>query len=321
MKRPASSSGPWWAAVCLAIVIAAQLPARTARAEADDLLVFRTPHFSFTYHPGSEGAVRSLAEGAEAVRDQVCREIRVRCFEGPVRVHLATSADEFRREQRGVSAKEGHLDWAAGIAYPRLGFVLLRTDRRVLLDLSEIFHHEVSHIAVRLGVDHRFLPRWFVEGLAIHQAGEPVLGRIQAASKAALTRSLIPIRDLSFRFPAGGPRVSLAYAESVLFLRWLLAEHAEQGHVEVVGRVARGQKFADAFQEVFGASADDLWEDWRDTFSERASWLPILFDAGLMWGLLSFLFLYVYWKKRRDMRATLDRWGKEEASRPPAWHD
>ena len=296
-----------------------------ARADVPELHVYRTEHFVFTYHAGSEAVIQRLARPSEAMRQRVCREIGVRCFDGPIRVHLATSQPEFRREQLGnrggTRGNDGHLDWAAGIAYPRQGFILLRSDRRELLTIDEIFHHEVSHIAVRRGVGHRFLPRWFVEGLAILQAGEPVLGRIKTASQAALTGNLIPIRELEFRFPPAGPQVALAYAESVLFLQWLLTEIDDGGHRQLVRHVARGERFADAFVAIFGDTPDALWSTWRVSLLERASWLPFLFDAGLLWFLLTGIFLWVYVRKRRDMRSTLAAWDEEEARRPPAWYD
>lgn len=291
-----------------------------AAPEVPEMHAITTAHFVFTFQRDIAPAVERLAATAEALRTRTCRELALPCFDGPVRVHVAGSLEEFRREQPGDGGHT-HIDWAAGVAYSAYDYVLLRVDAQALFSLDETFAHEISHIALREGVGERFLPRWFVEGVAIHQAGEALVERLRTAAGAALTNSLVPIRELQFSFPAYRPGLHLAYAESALFLRWLLTEHVADGHVAVAGRVARGEKFRDAFDAVFGASPDELFDDWRDGLRNRVSWWPLLTEAGLLWFLMAGIFVWAYWRRRRAMKAMLRRWAEEEANRPPAWFE
>ncbi len=280
-----------------------------------------TEHFVFTFRRQAEPAARRLAGDAESIRRRLCDDLEVSCFEGPVRVHIAASAEEFALSQPGVRERvaEGgkredyHIDWAAGIAYTRRNLILLRIDHTALLSLEETFVHEVSHFALRHGINHNFVPRWFLEGVAILQAGEPILNRLRTASEASLTGSLIPIRDLTFSFPQHPARIRLAYAQSALFLRWLLRHEDDRAHVRVIGRVAAGERFNEAFPKVFGASPMALWEDWRDDTREAASWIPVLTSSALLWVLLTLIFLAAYARRRHASRARLRRWEEEEA--------
>ena len=299
-------------------VLTVWAPVARAAGPPPAMEAFHTENFVFTFPPGASGPMRGLAAGAEALRRRLCDDLGVPCFGGPVRVHLATSPQEWIDAQ--PDGGDGHVDWASGIAHTRRAMIILRSDRGGLLDLADTFAHEVSHMALKHGVGHRFLPRWFVEGVAIHQAGEEVVERVRSVSQAALTRSLIPIDDLAFSFPDSGGGVHLAYAESVLFLRWLLAERSD-GHVAVIARVAAGEKFRDVFPEIFGDRPSALWESWRDSIRERASWLSLVTDSGIFWVLATLIFILAYWRRRKQFRARLAQMEEEERerARPGEW--
>lgn len=317
------------AAIVLLVSTLAPMEGDATPPDVPELYAIRTEHFVFTFHAPNRRAVEPLAAQAESIRRRVCHELDLGadptrpCFAGPVRVHVAESAEEFygMRPGGGAPPPSGHVDWAVGVAYADLDFILLRIDRTALLDLDDTFVHEVSHVALHEGTGGRFLPRWFLEGVAIHQAGEDVVQRLEAATQAALTGSLLPYRDIEFRFPESVARVRLAYAQSVLFLRWLLAEVEPDGHVQVVRRVAAGERFRDAFEDVFGDTPEGLHDAWSRGLRDRASWIPVVTGTGFLWGLLTFVFVWTWWRKRREMRALLDRWEEDDVGRPHAWYE
>jgi hypothetical protein len=308
----------------LAVLLAAAPGDAAARPDPPELQAETTAHFVFTFHEPNRPAVRPLVARAEALRARLCTELEVRCFEERVRVHVAASAEEFHATRPGGDGARppaAHVDWAVGIAYADHDLVLLRIDRLALFDLHDTFVHELSHVVLRKGTDGRFLPRWFVEGVALHQADELALERVQAAARAALTGSLVPLRDLTFRFPATPGRVHLAYAQSLLFFRWLVREVEPDGHVALIRRVAGGEKFEAAFAEVFGDSSDERFAEWSRGLRESSSWIPVLTGTGFLWGLLTFVFVWTWWRKRREMRAILKSWREEDEERARAWYD
>jgi len=308
----------------LAALLALAPRAAAGRQDPPELQAEATAHFVFTFHEPNRAAVRPLVDQAEAQRARLCGELGVRCFETPLRVHLAASAEEFHQTRPDRSAEAppaAHVDWAVGVAYADLDFVLLRVDRLALFDLDDTFVHELSHVVLRKGTDGRFLPRWFLEGVALHQADELALERIEAATRAALTGSLVPLRDLTFRFPSAPGRVHLAYAQSLLFLRWLVREVERDGHVAVVQRVAAGEKFEDAFRAVFGEPSEVRFDEWARGLRESSSWIPVLTGTGFLWGVLTLVFVWTWWRKRREMREILRSWREEDEERARAWYD
>lgn len=292
-------------ALALAVLLAVAPVLGQPGTPVPEFEVSRTKHFEFTYRPEQRRAMAPIIRDAESLRTAVCLELDVQCFRGPIRVHLADSAREFIAAQPDRDTGEVLVDWAIGVAYTRRGLIILRADRTALLSLEETFIHELSHIALRRGVDHRFLPRWFVEGIAILQAGESVLDRLQAANRAALTGSLLSARDLMFSFPGRPAQLSLAYAQSALFVRWLVTERRPGGHVTLISRVAGGEKFREAFPAVFGEPVETLWDDWAAELSDRSSWLALLTDTGVLWFLAAAVFLWAYIVKRREKKAAI----------------
>ncbi len=267
-----------------------------------------TEHFVFLYEPGAEALVAPLAQNAEAVRLRVCRELALPCFQGPIEVRLARSEEEFRAALPG---RDTPVDNVVGVAYPTANRIVLRADAKGLFTLAETFEHEVSHIAVQRGVGRTRLPRWFLEGLALHQAGQPLAERLESATSAALTRQLIPLGRLERGFPREPAATRLAYAQSMLFFRELLQRGGISRIQALLQAVRRGEAFPSAFLRLYGESLDAVERAFVIDLTTGASWVPILTSGGLIWVVATGLFLWSYVRRRRRARATLRRWDAE----------
>ncbi|MBW2463461.1 MAG: hypothetical protein JRH11_17555, partial [Deltaproteobacteria bacterium] len=122
-------------------------------------------------------------------------------------------------EEMHALAPVGHPapDYAAGVAYPRFGVILLTLqapDSWQRPDVEKVLTHELSHIALYRAVGGQHLPRWFVEGVAVQQAGENDLNRIKKLWEAVVADNVVPLADLDNSFPRYAHRVSVAYAQS-----------------------------------------------------------------------------------------------------------
>ena len=185
------------------------------------------PHFRFHLTEGSAGAARRLAEIAEDRYLQLCTPIGA--CDAPktkIDVWLAEDAEAFAAAFPDGSPMS---EWAVGVTFVDKNRIVLRAHGSALFSLLETFDHELSHALVHAMVPRERLPRWFSEGVAIWQSGEAVMKRLMEAQRAALTSNLMPLSELTRTFPRQGPKVSLSYAQSALFLRYLERHHGVVG--------------------------------------------------------------------------------------------
>lgn len=269
-----------------------------------------TKHFRFFAAEPNEAALGKLTAGAEPRFERLCRMIDAcDALDGPMDVWVARDAEAFAAAFPDESPVS---EWAVGVAFPRSKRIVLRAHGTAIFSLVETFDHEISHVLVRALAADRHLPRWFVEGVAIWQAGEGVLSRLESAQKAALTDNLIPIDDLDRRFPDRRPRVDLAYAESALFVRWLGVRHGPFSIRKLLRRVKNGDDFYQAFERVYGKTPTVLAKAWSDQLEASSSPLLLLRDGTIIWIGMAALFVWVSIRKRRQRRAAIAAMGEVE---------
>ena len=207
-------------------------------------------------------------------------------------------------------------DYASGVAYPSLHLVLLtlsapRTNEAV--DLEEVFRHELAHVALEDAVLGRHVPRWFNEGLAVYQSGEGSMVRTRTLWDATLSDNVLPLADLDRGFPEDHYEVSIAYAESADFVRFLMREPDRARFTALIERTKNGQDFDRALGDAYGSDLKKLEFQWREQLSKRFTYLPVLTGGSLVWVLVICALGVGWYKRRRRARETLERWGREEA--------
>jgi hypothetical protein len=257
----------------------------------------RTPHFLFRFDDAHWLAVEPIVRVAEAELVRLALE-QGAPRPGLITVDVTDTLEEFAARQ-GREADD--VDWAVGITDPRARRILLRIDKTHLFTLEETFLHEVSHAVLLGGVARGTFPRWFSEGLAIAQSGEPLANRLKSAMDAATTHSLLPLEKLDFGFPAQGPALHLAYAESGFFVRGLLREHGPGRVRELIRTVRREGRFWVSFEKVLGVSVEEAERRFARGLEQRSSWLRVLTDDMLLWGLAAFLMIFAFIAKRRQI--------------------
>ncbi len=203
-------------------------------------------------------------------------------------------------------------EWAVGVTFVDQGKVVLRAHGSALFSLYETFDHELSHVLLYRAAGRAAIPRWFSEGVAIWQAGESVVDRLAGAQRAAMTHSLLPLDSLDGRFPVQGMSVGLAYAQSALFVRWLGGEHGTRTVPRIIAALRTSGDFGAAFRAATGTDLATAEAAWRADFESATSWLALLSDQNLSWGLLSLLFVLVSGLRIRDRRRLLAALGARE---------
>jgi len=206
--------------------------------------------------------------------------------------------------------------YAAGVAYPSLRLALLAMqapDTWEAPNLTELLEHELTHLALAEAVAGRPVPRWFDEGLAIHESGEVPWARTKALWDAALSRRLLPLSELDRAFPTERYDVNVAYAESADFVRFLMRDADRARFGSLVQRVQAGTAFDRALEDAYGTDVRKLEYEWREDVGHRFGWFPALTGGGLLWAAIAGLAVAAWVKKRRAAIAKLAQWAREEA--------
>jgi hypothetical protein len=221
--------------------------------------------------------------------------------------------------------------WAAGVAFPDLGIVIVATRRASqILDIDEVLHHELAHLALGAALGNR-APRWLHEGFAYQHSAEWSWDRTETLAGMAWGNNIIPLEQLDHSFPAQELPVSLAYAESFDFVGYL----SRRGRWEdkdddgdrwpfrkFLGLVGHGSTIDAAAVKAFGRPIQDLFREWREDLSRRFVLLPAGVFAALIWIVSALLLALAFLRRRRMRLRRYAQWDAEEAeaeARRAAW--
>jgi hypothetical protein len=266
-----------------------------------------------SYAPNAHERVQPILADAEQIKAQLADALGQ-----PVLAHVEVRIARTFEDMSDLAPPEiGVPAYASGVAYSGLHLVLLtltapRTNEAV--DLGEVFRHELAHVALEDAVMDHHVPRWFNEGLALYLSGENRLSRTQTLWNATLSKSILPLSDLDRSFPDDNYEVSVAYAESADFVRFLLRDADRERFASFIARTRRGEPFDRALADAYGTDLRKLEFQWREEIAKRYTFLPVLTGGSLLWVLVLGAMVYGWAKRRRRTKATLARWEQEEAA-------
>ncbi|MEO8796930.1 MAG: peptidase MA family metallohydrolase [Polyangiaceae bacterium] len=267
---------------------------------------------TFSYPPGSEERVESALHDAAKIKSDLERTLGQKVLTH-VDVRIARTWDEMAKlapEQVPPPA------YATGVAYSSLHLVLITltapgpaTDGT---DVEEVFRHELAHIALQDATLGHHVPRWFNEGFAIHASGESPYLRWKTLENASLAKQILPLSELDEGFPNDNYEVSVAYAESADFVRFLVRDGDEGRFSTLVSHVREGTPFERALGDAYTTNLRKLEFQWREDLSRRFTLLPVILGGSMLWVLMAGILVLAYVKKRRKAKETLVRWEREE---------
>jgi hypothetical protein len=276
---------------------------------ASDFMSIRTPHFAFSYYRQDERVIKCLVEEAEALRLTITTDLGFDP-EGVTKVYLASTWNMYQEIQPGGKIHA----WSVAVAYPRENLIIIspRAIRRSNLELSTIFKHEFTHIALgRVFKGNEKIPHWLHEGVAMYESKEWNFHRISAIMQAVLTGTLIPLSEITEDFPQEENRAELAYCQSFYLISFLLNKYGRQLFHRFIQEYSRGSPLNQVLVEIYGMDLDRLEEQWQRYLRMRFSWIPIITSATSLWFLLALLFILAYAKKRKTKRRLYEQWDKE----------
>jgi hypothetical protein len=290
---------PWMRAAAFILLLPLSLAMAAGdldRRSVHGLLIFQHPE-------GLEPLAADLARQVQDTVRAMSAELGPRAS-GPVNVLMAADRDSL---ERAAPVSVRMPAWAAGMALPRQGVILLRVGGgRPIEDIRQTFLHEYAHLGLHRAASGARLPRWFQEGYAMLRAGQWNFQRSASLARGVLSGRLYSLEALTERFVGEGDDVELAYAQSIDFLGFLLARNGPNAFAETLARLGRGEPFLSALEEAYDRPLLALEEEWRADLASRFRWFTVLAGTSALWIAASLIFLLAYLRRRRARRLAMD---------------
>ncbi|MBV8068352.1 MAG: tetratricopeptide repeat protein [Acidobacteriaceae bacterium] len=187
---------------------------------------------------------------------------------GPVKLQVFPNHDDFIVRTLGLPGQGGLLGVTFG-----LGVVMDSPSGRAPGDFNwaSTMWHELSHVYV-LTATHNLVPRWYTEGLAVHEEGahSPDWGdRMTPEIVAALRKKqLLPVLDLDRGFvrPQYPSQVLVSYFEAGKICDYIAERWGDSAHLGMIRSYANRKTTAEAIR-------DNLHEAPETFDKDFAAWL------------------------------------------------
>jgi hypothetical protein len=304
---PLTHSPVYWRSLAIALLFLS-VPLSCFSSE---LTTVTTPHFTFSFYPEDEKAIRCLIEEAEELRREITADLGLEP-EGITRVYLTPTSTMYQALQPYGKTHT----WSRAVAYPGQNLIIILSPRATggeKKDLCTIFKHEFTHIALgRAFQGTGGIPHWLHEGVAMYESREWDFRRTSAIMRAVLTGTLIPLSEITSQFPQEANRAEVAYCQSFYLISFLISKYGKPLFHRFIREYSRGKALDQVLVEIYGMDLDQLEEQWQGYLRMKFSWIPLVTSATALWFLLALLFLFVYAKKRRAKRRLYEQWDKEE---------
>lgn len=293
----------------LALSILLLLPPATE--VAADYHQLESKHFIIHYSKSDAKISADLHLEADKIREKIVSDIGYDFREKTLAI-VAPTLEDFQNAQ---PENTWIPLWAVGVAYPSRNLIILKSPRILKeghIDVLEVFTHELSHIIIGKALKGSKIPIWLDQGLAMYEAREWTFSRITSLVRAVLTDRLIPLNILTYSFPEDESLVELAYAESFMFISYLINKVGRNVFHRFIRDFSHNGDLEGSLRRATGMPIVTLEKDWIKYLQIRISWIPILTSTTALWFIVSVIFLYGYLRKKRLAMEKLKRWEQEE---------
>lgn len=214
--------------------------------------------------------------------------------------------------------------WAVGLSFTKKRTILVMHGigpNREPVDTLKTFSHELAHVAIDEASGDYRVPRWFNEGFAVMHADEWGVERSEMLSRAATTGMLIPFESLTDTFPDHHNIVSVAYAQSFHFVRFLKHRFGDDLFADLMKRVRNGENFYQALETQTGMPFHTIETQWRDQLVQGNSLWSILSDENIVFFGAALLFLVAWVVRRNQKRKKLKEMSDNDLPEPWDYDD
>ncbi|MCL6582114.1 MAG: hypothetical protein K6U11_00605 [bacterium] len=278
-------------------------------------LKITTAHFVIHYLPVDEYFSKELASLAERAYTSIADHLDLHPSQ-KIDLYLADSRKLFTQLQPSPRCKVS--EQAIGLAYPHLSRILLLSPRAApagAIDLEKTFRHELTHIILGASSSSPLtpIPHWFNEGLSMLEAKEWGWHYQLLLSRICLTGRFISFGQLDQSFPTDPDQLQIAYAQSISMITFILDKYGEDALRTTAHLMLRRAEGLDsALRQALGVNLDELEARWKRHLRLVYTWVPILTSSGALWFIISLIFLFGYYRKRKVSQERLSYWEEEE---------
>lgn len=241
------------------------------------------------YHPSARERIRPVLNLADAIAQQLAAELG-----RPPLAHVELRVAALGEEMARLSPIE--IDTSPGTTtFPEQNLIVMSLTTPLSADppnLEASFRHHLAHLAIAEAWGGASPPAWFEEAYAVHASGQGKAARAQTLTLASLRGQLLSLDELAIRFPADLPQASIARAQSVDFVRFLLAAPSDVPFSKLVETARDGAPLSRALATTYEADGGQIEEAFREDMARRYSFLPVLFGGALLWLLLATVSVY-----------------------------
>lgn len=157
------------------------------------------------------------------------------------------------------------------VASIRTLFGLIRPEQITSDWVDILVTHELTHLVFNTAVDNPYHlpPRWLNEGLAVFRSQGYDIGSRSEVTQAVRDGTLLPLDGIAGLFPTGDG-FSLAYAESVSAVSYIVDTYGQDSLVKLIRSYADGVTDDEAFTAAIGRDARALGDEWLASLGATA---------------------------------------------------
>jgi tetratricopeptide (TPR) repeat protein len=221
-------------------------------------------------------------------------------FEAELQRILATYDKKYKMKLTGpvqVEVYPDHEDFAVRtMGMPGLGALGVTFGQVVAMDSpsahkpgdfnwGSTLWHEMSHVYILSATNHR-VPRWFTEGLAVHEETQvsPEWGdRISPEILVAIRdKKLLPVAELDrgFIFPQYPAQVLVSYFEAGSICDYIKSHWSEDKLLDMVHSYAQRKTTLEVIKEDLGVSPEDFDKQYLEWINQRYGAMASNFDQS-----------------------------------------
>lgn len=229
-----------------------------------------TPHFRLVLH---ESEADLLAPFMETVAERAYTEMSARygtAPEGPIRVEVYPRHADFSVRTVGLVGIG-----ALGVSFgPALAMDSPAARDRGDFNWASTLWHEIAH-SFHLAASGNEVPRWFSEGLAVHEQRKANAGWGHQASvgfvRALASGDMRPVSELDkgFSSPRHPGEVVQSYYQASLVFEVIEARHGFGAIVEMLRAYRDGASNEQAFDRALAVRLEDFDKDFDDFLKDR----------------------------------------------------
>jgi hypothetical protein len=199
-------------------------------------------------------------------------------------------------------------EWSAGVAFSG--------QRRIIINpgnyyeptrYREILLHEMAHIFIGEVCDPERIPLWYNEGIAMYMSNKSVSWQDGILIGNAVTGNhIVDIQEIDSLLHFGESKARIAYLQSFLAVKYLIAQHGKAIVRQILHGVAGGQDFNSGLIQYTGKDIIDFEYEFYQHIKKEYRWMAMLQFSNLFWVLVIILiilsFIAVKLRNRRMLR-------------------